>query len=85
MDVFAVERNDATALHAFARGIISLSDSRNDHQARRRWVSILAYGIVIWAMQFGAMGVVSALRETSVVFATMIGQIFSMNGCHGIG
>ena len=29
-------------------------------------VSILAYGIVIWAMQYGAMGVVSALRETSV-------------------
>ena len=32
-------------------------------------VSILAYGIVIWAMQHDAMGVVSALRETSVVYA----------------
>ncbi|RTL47869.1 MAG: EamA family transporter, partial [Bradyrhizobiaceae bacterium] len=31
-------------------------------------VSILAYGIVIWAMQYGEMGVVSALRETSVVY-----------------
>ena len=31
-------------------------------------VSILAYGIVIWAMQYDAMGVVSALRETSVVY-----------------
>lgn len=39
-------------------------------------VSILAYGIVIWAMQHGAMGVVSALRETSVVFAALIGRIF---------
>ncbi|GJD61005.1 EamA family transporter [Methylobacterium frigidaeris] len=39
-------------------------------------VSILAYGIVIWAMQFGAMGVVSALRETSVVYAALIGRIF---------
>jgi drug/metabolite transporter (DMT)-like permease len=40
------------------------------------WVSILAYGIVIWAMQYGAMGVVSALRETSVVFAAVIGRFF---------
>jgi drug/metabolite transporter (DMT)-like permease len=39
-------------------------------------VSIAAYGIVIWAMQSGAMGPVSALRETSVVFAALIGRVF---------
>lgn len=39
-------------------------------------VSILAYGIVIWAMQYDAMGVVSALRETSVVYAAIIGRLF---------
>jgi drug/metabolite transporter (DMT)-like permease len=39
-------------------------------------VSIAAYGIVIWAMQAGAMGAVSALRETSVVFAALIGRTF---------
>jgi drug/metabolite transporter (DMT)-like permease len=39
-------------------------------------VSIAAYGIVIWAMQSGAMGTVSALRETSVVFAMLIGRVF---------
>ncbi|SAL53455.1 multidrug DMT transporter permease [Caballeronia cordobensis] len=39
-------------------------------------VSIAAYGIVIWAMQAGAMGAVSALRETSVVFAALIGRVF---------
>ncbi len=39
-------------------------------------VSIAAYGIVIWAMQSGAMGGVSALRETSVVFAALIGRLF---------
>jgi len=39
-------------------------------------VSLAAYGIVIWAMQSGAMGAVSALRETSVVFAVLIGRIF---------
>jgi drug/metabolite transporter (DMT)-like permease len=39
-------------------------------------VSIGAYGIVIWALQGDAMGAVSALRETSVVFAVLIGRIF---------
>jgi drug/metabolite transporter (DMT)-like permease len=39
-------------------------------------VSIVAYGIVIWAMQYVPMGVVSALRETSVVWAMIIGRIF---------
>ena len=39
-------------------------------------VSALAYGIVIWAMQYDTMGVVSALRETSVVYAAIIGRAF---------
>lgn len=39
-------------------------------------VSIFAYGIVIWALQSGAMGAVSALRETSVVFAMLISRVF---------
>jgi drug/metabolite transporter (DMT)-like permease len=39
-------------------------------------VSILAYGIIIWAMQYDTMGVVSALRETSVVYAAIIGRLF---------
>lgn len=38
--------------------------------------SVAAYGIVIWAMQGAAMGTVSALRETSVLFAALIGRIF---------
>ena len=39
-------------------------------------VSIAAYGIVIWALESGGMGTVSALRETSVVFAVLIGRVF---------
>lgn len=39
-------------------------------------VSLLAYGIVIAAMALGPMGSVSALRETSVVFAALIGRFF---------
>lgn len=38
--------------------------------------SLVAYGAVIWAMQLGAMGAVSALRETSVVFAALFGRVF---------
>jgi drug/metabolite transporter (DMT)-like permease len=36
----------------------------------------LAYGLVVYAMNFGAMALVSALRETSVVFAAVIGTVF---------
>ncbi len=39
-------------------------------------VSLLAYGIVIYAMNDAPMGAVSALRETSVVFAAVIGYFF---------
>ena len=46
-------------------------------------VSIAAYGIVIWAMQTGAMGTVSALRETSVVFAVLIGRVFLREAVSG--
>jgi drug/metabolite transporter (DMT)-like permease len=37
-------------------------------------VSLVAYGIIIVAMTLGTMGPVSALRETSVVFAALIGR-----------
>lgn len=39
-------------------------------------VALLAYGVIIWAMQGNAMGAVSALRETSVVFAALLGAAF---------
>lgn len=37
--------------------------------------SLLAYWIVIWAMTMAPLGLVSALRETSVVFAVMFGVV----------
>ncbi len=48
---------------------------------RRQWRSLLiagaldfgAYGLAIWALSLGAMVQVSALRETSVLFAAYIG------------
>jgi drug/metabolite transporter (DMT)-like permease len=39
-------------------------------------ISLVAYGAIIWAMQASAMGAVSALRETSVVFAALLGALF---------
>jgi len=52
-------------------------------ERRQNWLglaggimSLLAYGIVIWAVTLAPMGTVSALRETSVLFAALIGAIF---------
>jgi drug/metabolite transporter (DMT)-like permease len=39
-------------------------------------VSIIAYGIVVWAMAHGPMGPVSAMRETSALFAVVMGCVF---------
>lgn len=36
-------------------------------------VSMIAYGLVLYAKNFAPLGAVSALRETSVVFAALIG------------
>lgn len=39
-------------------------------------MAIGGYGIIIWAMTVSPMGPVSALRETSVVFAALIARFF---------
>jgi drug/metabolite transporter (DMT)-like permease len=39
-------------------------------------VSLLAYGMIIYAMNEAPLGAVSALRETSVLFAVLIGYVF---------
>jgi len=38
--------------------------------------SSAAYGMVIFAMSLGAMAMVSSLRESSVIFAALIGSLF---------
>jgi drug/metabolite transporter (DMT)-like permease len=43
-------------------------------------VSMIAYGLVLYAKNFAPLGVVSALRETSVIFATLIGFIVLKEG-----
>jgi drug/metabolite transporter (DMT)-like permease len=39
-------------------------------------LSMLAYGVIIWALTLGPMGRISALRETSILFATVLGVAF---------
>ena len=36
-------------------------------------IATLGYGIAIWALSLGAMAHVAAIRETSVLFATLMG------------
>ncbi|MDD9851483.1 MAG: EamA family transporter [Gammaproteobacteria bacterium] len=52
--------------------------------ARRNWLTGLvggaaavgAYSLIIYALSQGAMGLIAALRETSVLFATALGILF---------
>jgi drug/metabolite transporter (DMT)-like permease len=39
-------------------------------------ISLAAYTIVLWATHYAAVGIVSALRETSVLWAVVIGRVF---------
>lgn len=43
-------------------------------------VSMTAYGLILYAKNFAPLGAVSALRETSVIFATLIGFFLLKEG-----
>ncbi|MEN0582572.1 MULTISPECIES: DMT family transporter [unclassified Kosakonia] len=66
------------ALYIGLRGAKSLLRWRPDvlPAAAGGLVSLLAYGIIIYAMATAPMGAVSALRETSVLFAALLGYLF---------
>jgi drug/metabolite transporter (DMT)-like permease len=63
-------------LAARGRDALRISGSEDAKAAAAGLLSLLAYGAVIWAMTSGPMGPISALRETSVVFAAVIGRVF---------
>lgn len=73
--MFFLEGIPFAAFVAWRRGRLALD------AARARWrmalagggCSALSYGIAVWAMTQASAGAVSALRETSVVFALVIG------------
>ncbi|MEJ8324799.1 DMT family transporter [Kosakonia sacchari] len=66
------------ALYTWLRGAKSLLRWHPDIllAATGGLVSLLAYGIIIYAMATAPMGAVSALRETSVLFAALLGYLF---------
>jgi drug/metabolite transporter (DMT)-like permease len=39
-------------------------------------LSVLAYGLVLWAQTRGALATVAALRESSIILAAIIGSVF---------
>ena len=39
-------------------------------------LSLIAYGIVIWAMTVAPIPIVAALRETSIIFAALLAILF---------
>lgn len=76
-------------LHLFIAGFVGLRRRQVLAQLPpRTWVigilggfvSMLAYGLVLFAKNFAPLGAVSALRETSVIFAALIGFVFLHEG-----
>lgn len=73
------------ALHGIPFAVMTACIRRRQllTQVRRVWrsglsagmASLLAYWIVIWAMTMAPLALVSALRETSVVFAVLFGVV----------
>jgi drug/metabolite transporter (DMT)-like permease len=39
-------------------------------------VSMIAYGLVLWAQTRGTLAAIAALRETSIIFGAIIGAVF---------
>jgi drug/metabolite transporter (DMT)-like permease len=64
-------------LYVALRDVRSLRRPRADNvqAALAGLLSLAAYGLILWAMQRAPLGPVSALRETSVVFAALIGWL----------
>ncbi|MFT8211769.1 MAG: DMT family transporter [Symbiopectobacterium sp.] len=68
MSVLYIALRDSKSLLRWRPGLL--------HAAAGGLVSLLAYGIIIYAMTAAPMGAVSALRETSVLFAAVSGYLF---------
>jgi drug/metabolite transporter (DMT)-like permease len=58
------------------RGASVRLDAESLRSATGGFVSLVAYAIVIWAASISPMGPVSALRESSVVVAAVLGWLF---------
>lgn len=57
------------------RGVLAATATRAVMGIAGGALSLAAYGIALWAMTFNPIGVVAAVRETSVLFATALGAL----------
>lgn len=66
------------AVFRFARGPlhVRLRDSQTRHALIAGALSMLSYGTVVLAFSLGPAGPIAALRESSVIFAVLIGSVF---------
>ncbi len=78
-----------STLHLFIAGFVALRRRKMLRTIPRRtvffgilggMVSMTAYGLVLYAKHFAPLGAVSALRETSVIFAALIGFVLLKEG-----
>lgn len=76
--LFALNAVPMTAIVVAVRGRDTLAACRRHwrHGLAGGALSLAAYWLVIWALTLGPMGPVAALRETSVIFAAVIGAVF---------
>ncbi len=81
-------------LDGIAMGALALFHRRTffTHDARLYWrsglagggMSLIAYGIAIWAMTKAPIALVAALRESSVLFAALIAVVFLREPLHAV-
>jgi drug/metabolite transporter (DMT)-like permease len=76
--LFLVQGAPMTLIYMMSRGRLAIApfDRETLKAAGSGVLSLLGYGIVIWALARSPMGQVSALRETSILFAVLMGRIF---------
>jgi len=72
----------------FSLGVLALKRGAFLRHARKNWyrgvagalLSGASYGIALWAMTRAPVAIIAALRETSVIFAALIGAWFLKEG-----
>jgi drug/metabolite transporter (DMT)-like permease len=76
--MFALWAPGIAAIYIYLRGTRAIIRPRGDMAIALGGglIACSGYTAVVWAMTVSPMGPVSALRETSVVFAALIGRVF---------
>lgn len=64
----------AWAVAARGRGLLDDFASRTLHGLAGGAATMISYGVALWAMTHAPVAVVAALRETSIVFALLLGR-----------